>query len=462
MYTDLYTRNQRPSWHPFLGVLAVLSIIGAGFIYTTKYSPSTRASQSTSLEHEIVNTSAKQVSIFWQTDESEQGSVLYGTTPDKLESIGLDDRDKSENRTKLKLHLVSLKNLQPNKEYFYKIVAGNTIYTQAEGKPYSFKTPNTVPPSSNAKPAYGKVSYASGKAVEGAIVKLFFEEGVPIYTVTKSSGEWLVPLQNVYSKNLTTTLQIGENTPVTIDVIAEDLSKTRIKSVMKKSSPLPQTIVLGTNYDFTQDENVLPAFTSRAAEETSDKEIDILFPRQDSVIPGFQPLIKGKGIPNQRVQLELNSRPVFRFSTRANEEGNWIVNVPRPLPPGEYSLTLLAKSSSNEDVVIVRSFTLAKSGEQVLAEATGPANLTPTVLPTEEPTATPEPSLDPSPTIEATASPTITASPSATIAATGSGTVVPTYFPITPAPPVTGTNGILYTVISIGLLVVGGGVMLLL
>lgn len=463
MYTDLYTRNQRPPWHPILGAIAILSVIGAVFVYTTKYSGSTRASTDATLTHEIVNVSAKQVSVFWETDEPEQGWVLYGNSPDKLEAVGVDDRDNADMREKYNLHLVTLKNLDPNKEFYYKIVSGNTIYTGKENQPFSFKTPNVVQASSFSKPAYGKVAFTSGKPVENAIVKVYFENAVPLFTVTKATGEWLVPLQYVYSKKLDSTIKIVDETIFTIYVNGEDKTQSKISTYLGKSSPLPQTIVLGTNYDFNKDnENVLPAFTTRSS--TPVEEVDIIFPKQEAVIPGLQPLLKGRGVPNSRIQLELNSRPSYRFNVKVNERGDWVVNVPRPLLPGAYMLTLYGKNSSNEDIVIVRSFTLAKSGEQVLAEATGPASLSPTqaISPSPLPTVEPSITVEPSPTVSIMPSISPTKSLKPSQVSTASATIAPTYIAGTPAPPVTGGNGLLYTVISVGLLVIGGGVMILL
>ncbi len=454
MYSDLYIKKRNPFLPFAFIVLTIASVAGAGYLYTSTFSP-TRAIAQKKLDHQVVNAAQKQMSIYWQTEESETGWVVYGENPDKLSSIAVDERDKGEKREQYTQHLVTMRNLLPNKQYYYKIVAANVTASDENDSAFIMKTPKQIPPSSSAKPVYGKVTDQSGKPVEHALVKVLLENGVPMITFSKSTGEWLVPLQSVYNLQQSSILQVNNESQLTIEIIANDKKKSKVITVLRKGSPLPKTVVLGSNYDFRKEEsNVLPASTSRAEEEQQTpqtfNDVDIVFPRPNAIIPGSQPLIKGKGIAKTRIRVELNSTPAFTLSSLVNERGDWSAFVPKPLPPGTYSMTLLAKNNQNEDVVLTRSFTLTKSGEQVLAEATGPGELSPS--PTKQPS--------PSPTIEPTGFPSPTTAINSPTVATTSPTIVTVY--VTPAPPVSGGNGILYTVISIGLLVVGGGVMLLL
>lgn len=451
MYTDLYTKPRRPFFQPVLMVFAILSIAGAAFVYTTQYSPSTKASTGGTIIHDVVNVTSKQVSVFWESDEPETGWVLYGESPEELKTIATNDKSK-DSKAKYRLHMATLKNLEPGKQYYYKIISNNVTYSDIDGAAYSFKTPENALPSSFSQPAYGKITLSSGKAAEGVMVKIYIENAVPVFTISKPSGEWLAPLQNVYSKDLKGTVQLNESTKLRIEMVDEQLNDTTIQSTVQKSSPVPQTIILGTDYDFTKDDNVLPASTSR--EEEATQEIAILFPKQDAIIPGTKPLMKGTAIPNSRIQLQLDTKPMFRSSALVNERGEWMVTVPKPLRAGTYTVTLIAKDIESQDVVLTRSFTLLKSGEQVLAEATGPAALTPSLSPTVGVTLSPTVAL--SPTRIASASPTIRLSPYPTASA------APSTIYVTPAPPVSGSNGIVYTVIAVGMLIIGGGVMLLL
>ncbi len=457
MYSDLYIKKRNPFFPFAFIVLSIATVAGAGYLYTSTFSP-TRANAQKKVEHQIVNAAPKQMSIYWQTEENETGWVLYGDSPDSLSSVAVDDRDKGESRGKYTQHLVTIRNLQPNTQYFYKIIASNVTVTDENDSAFVMKTPKHSPPSTTAKPVYGKVTDKTGKPIEQALVKLMLENGIPMITFSKSTGEWLIPLQSVYNLQQSNTLQVNNETLLTIEITANDKNKSKVITVMGKGSPLPKAVVLGSNYDFRKEESdVLPASTSRAEEESQKptilNEVDIEFPRPNAIIPGSQPLIKGKGIAKTRVRVELNSKPAFTLSSIVNERGDWSAYVPKPLPPGTYTMTLLAKNNQNEDVVLTRSFTLTKSGEQVLAEATGPGELSPTIdpSPTEEP---------PLPTVKPTGFPSPTNSYATPTVATTSPTIATVY--VTPAPPVSGGNGLIYTIVSIGLLVVGGGVILLL
>ena len=459
MYSDLYFR-QKKSYIPIL--IAVLAVIGVTSFLTFYFSSSstpTRASQKALIKREIVNPTTNQLGIFWETEEQTTGWVVYGTDPNKLMSTGSDERD-SSSKTKYKLHYVLLKNLKPNTDYYYRIVNSNQMTSDLDGSPFVAKTANNLAVASDAQPAYGKVTLKSGSAATNTIVLIQMENTYPLLAVTKATGEWLIPMQYVMGKADNTAMLLKPNEVVHIQMTNEDDVVTKVNVRVDKLSPLPQTVVLGNNYEFIGNQSdVLSATTSVGEERPSEGGIDILFPKQKAIIPGQKPLIKGTAVPRASIDIQLNSQPKFNLSTQANDRGDWIATVPKPLPPREYTLVMTTKDSQGQPVVMARTFTIAKSGEQVLGEATGEA--TPTVeptsaLPTTEPTigvmATPEATKIPA-EVTSVATESATATPSAAPVITG-------YNGPSPANggPATGGNGFMYTLVSLGLLVAGAGV----
>lgn len=459
MYSDLYFR-QKKSFVPVL--IAVLAIIGVTSFLTFYFSSSstpTRASQKALLQREIVNPNSTQAGIFWESDEMSTGFVLYGTDPNKLNTSAHDVRD-TDKKSQYKLHYVLLDTLKPNTNYYYRIVNNNQVSSDNDGSPFVFKTANSITGASDAQPAYGKVTLKSGGAADNTFVILKSESTYPLLAITKSTGEWLIPMQYVISKGDNAAILLKPSDAVTLEMMNDDGLKTTIQLKVEKLSPLPQTVVLGNSYKFTNDQNVLSATTSYET-ETKSGDINILFPKQKAVIPGAKPLIKGTAVPGASVDLELNSQPKFSFSTQANDRGEWIINVPKPLPPREYTLALSTKDKDGKPVILARTFTIAKSGEQVLGEATDAA--TPTIA---APTTAVSPAVEP--TLAVTATPEATKIPAeVTPSASASATATPSAMPVItsytgPSPddggPRTGGNGFMYTVVSLGLLVVGAGV----
>jgi hypothetical protein len=459
MYSDLYFR-QKKSYIPVL--IAVLAVIGVTSFLTFYFSSSstpTRASQNALIKREIVNPTTTQIGIFWETEEQTTGWVIYGTDPDKLTSTASDERD-SSTKTKYKLHYALLKNLKPNTNYYYRIVNNNQITSDLDGSPFVIKTANNLAVASDAQPAYGKVALKSGSAATNTIVLIQIENTYPLLAITKATGEWLIPMQYIMGKADNTAMLLKPNDVVHIQIMNEDDMVTKVNVRVDKLSPLPQTVVLGNNYEFTGNQNdVLSATTSTAEERPSEGGIDILFPKQKAVIPGQKPLIKGTAVPGASIDIQLNSQPKFNLSTQANDRGDWIATVPKPLPPREYTLVMTTTDSQGQPVVIARTFTIAKSGEQVLGEATGEA--TPTIEPTAALPTT-------EPTIGVTATPEATKIPAeVTPIASTSATATPSAAPVItgytgPSPvdggPATGGNGFMYTLVSLGLLVAGAGV----
>lgn len=490
MYSDLYIKRKRNPL-AFVVVLSLFLVAGVGVFFSTFQPTITQASKVSVLDRKLVNLSFNQAGVYWTTEEVGTGWVIYGEEPDNLTFSASDERDSSGNRQPFKQHFVMLKNLKPDTTYYYKVVIDDTVIGDTNDEPFELTTTKQFSTVGATKPAYGKVTAKNGTPLELALVTVQFGNAVPLMTFSKATGEWLVPLQYVVDASSGTALALNPNDRLSITIQNDEGDASRIEAMVSKTNPFPQTIVLGNNYQFLQEESVLPASTSREQEATTeanesevvneivieepeetvviqqnyDDPIRIDFPRENASIPGTKPLIKGQALPETIVRLSINSQPAYQFQVVTNSRGAWKVNVPQPLQPGTYILSMSTTDTYGSPYYLERSFTILKSGEAVLGDATGAATLSPSpFVPQETPTTAPTtavlPTDSPSPTImptlieqEASPSPT-------TIIASASATPQP--ITITPTPPVTGANGLLYAFTAVGLLVVGAAAIIFL
>lgn len=374
MYSDIYVK-QKSKFSSVLAVLAGVSILGFSLFFFGFNSVSTRASKKVIKRHEVVNLSTNQAGIFWQTEKKEIGWVVYGDNKDKVETMALDERDADNSKRSSYNHYVLLRNLDGDRVYYYKIVGNNEVATAAAGEPFSFRTAKTLGSATSIKPAYGKIAGPNGQPVENAFVFLYYPEGSPLLSISKSTGEWLIPLQNIVSILNGRTILVDELAQVKIEVAADDMPATTIMIPVKNTNPFAQTIIMGREYIIPKEnEGVLG---EKTVKEKALSPIDIVFPRENAVIPAVRPLLKGVALPGKKITLSINSQPAFQKELIVDSEGLWRTDIPFAVSPGSYTLIAETVDAKEKRVVVKRNFTVPKNGEQVLGEATGSASLTP-------------------------------------------------------------------------------------
>ncbi len=396
---------------------------------------SSRAGKKTISNLMHTNPTTNQLGIFWQTDNPETGWVVYGKNSKELNEVASDERDLQDKKSTYLNHFVLLKNLDPGTEYFYKIVSNNVL-AEANGNnsSFSFKTPVNQATAVNSNPAYGKIIEENGQAVESALVIVTFEQAYSLITLSKTTGEWLVPLNMILNKGNLKQLTVNPKDKLTIEVLSEQNKKSKIITDVEHLSPLPQTVVLGKDYDFLKEDQVLAATADR---NSGYGDIDIIYPKESAIIPGGRPLLKGTALAGNEVQLSIVRGKNYNFTTRADKAGNWTVVLKETLTPGSYTLNVSSKGTNGKTVELVRKFSIAKSGEQVLAAATPESTITDTPFPTP----TEQEIVFLSPTVYEFP----TASESPTLAV---------------SPPTSGNNIVPIGVISVSLVILGLGVLL--
>lgn len=446
-YSDIYFRPKQ-SKSLFIIASIVLVVFGIFMYFSRASSIPLRAIGKALKRHEIVNVSPRQVGVFWVSDVKEAGWVLFGTSKDNLSLVAIDERDIGEKKNLFSLHYVLLKGLDEDKTYYYKIVSGNNVIVSPSNQPFSFKTPRTTTITSSIKPAYGKITLANGDPAQNAFIFYRYNNAFPFLSLTKLTGEWLIPLQFAIHKDTHEAIPIKESEKIKIEVISEDEATANIEALVSKTNPLPQTIIIGKNYKFLQEDDVLNASTKRVL-ENKEYPVSIIFPKENAFIPGSKPLLKGQGVPGKAIKIQINSQPGYISRITIDGKGDWKVEVPVSLLAGNYTMTITTEDSSGQSVTLTRKFTIAKSGEQVLGVASPSAAITPSIStsPALSPTASPSATLEsPTPTIIL---PLFTATPISSATATI----------VTPLP-TAGFNSSPVVFGSMGLIIVGVGLML--
>ncbi len=429
IYSKLYLKEKikLPTVIGFLLVIFITVVFSRFFL---GLAGSSKALLKVAKRVEITNLSPGQASIFWQTDKTESGWVAYGEVEGNENKIVLDEKDLNnigQKEGQYKIHLATLKELAPGKKYFFKMVSDNNqIIVQPNGSSFSFITPqNNLNSLQNISPAFGKILQSNSvDPLINSYILLSVTGGYSLLTQIKSEGDgsWLIPLNQIYSKDSQNILTIAPKDKIIIEIITSEGEVSTITTVKSKISPLPQTTVFvkNKNFSFVEEENVLSASTDLTT--STNNEIDIKYPEEGKLIPGKIPLIKGVGLPKTVIEITVNSKKTYSAVTTSDVNGNWSYLLPEDLELGPHTIVIKTKDKEGRDVTIKRNFTIiALQGNEgrVLGTATG------------------------EPTIIFTTTPIPTAP-----------------LNITTTPPVSGSNffGMIFS--SLSLIIIGGGILL--
>ena len=407
LYSKLYFDRQPKIPVPiFLVVLIMMFFVMLRFFSTTPL-PS-RASKYSLKRHTLTNLSYNKISIFWETESPLMSYVAFGESPSNLDRTVHDVRDVPGEQGSNIFHLVDISELMSGKTYYYVIFLKTSksveVVKDGNGAPFMFKTLNEPPTTSTVRPAYGKILLPNGVQAVDALVLLNYPNAYSLSSLTKASGEWLVPLNNVIDKASHKQIVPERSTIINIEILSNE-GRTMIRSTVENASPLPQTVVLGKNYDFVNVEEVLSAVHSG---NTGSYKFSILSPREGAVIPGNRPLIRGTAYPQSQISIQFGGiKDILRVTTDKN--GIWKTTADFNFTAGQHRMEVKTSNKDGKEEILTRMFTIAKSGEQVLGEATAEPTLssTPTPTPAVQLTATPTPltAYDPTPTATSSAVP---------------------------------------------------------
>jgi hypothetical protein len=448
IYSDLFLKKKStvPIWL-ILPLVVIIVGVAVGLALPTRNSQATRKSLT---RIEIANMAPHQATIVWETDSPESDWIIYGTSQDMLNKSAFDDRQMEKNQIASTLHYATIKNLENNTKYFFRITDGKSFLDRNNDGYFSFTTIRPNAQINNIKPAYGKLIDDQGNPVSDALVLLSINNAYLIATYTKSSGEWLLPLNYIIDKSTSLTRAVNDRESISITFTSENKKQSIIKASLNSINALPNDVVLGHNMNLQSEGNVLSATSGTSAKKSY--VFDLSYPKDKSLIPTNQPLIKGTSLPLSSVSIVVKQQKkiIYTQTVVADSNGVWKNESAPTLEPGTYTITIQTKNQAKNELVLTKSFTIAKSGESVLAAATPEASITPIVA---SPTATPAPQVTVTapPVIPSTTDITPTSPLTATPIASPSGTI---------ETPVTGINTTMTVIISIMLMLAGLGILL--
>lgn len=401
-----------------IGIILVIAIMaGIGFLFESMARGQTRASTSTEpAKVTVTNVSDSGFTIIWQTGDLASGTVNV-TGPNGKKYSAFDERDVTGKLGKYITHSVSIRSLAPDTLYDITILSNGKRYP-VDKKSYQVTTSPLISSTAPAiDPAYGKVTMDDGTPADGAIVFLTLTDSQTLSTLVRNSGSWIVPLTGIRTTDGTSYLPISERITETV-LIEKAGIESQVVTDTLNDAPVPD-VILGQTFDFRNRDAKKPT-TSNIASNTTPKTTAVLgaetsttttgtialtAPVQGASVSTTRPQISGVGIKGKRITITLGITNPIVGTVIVGANGLWKYTPTKALTTGKQSVTITTVDAKNKPVAITHTFTILKSGTQVLGDATPSATIEPT----------------PEPTLEATDTSTIAAEPMPT-----SGSILPT------------------------------------
>ena len=352
----------------------------------------------------ITNVSDTSAKVIWQTAVPTTGLITISTkTNTKITAY--DERDVTGKLTKYTTHSVPIKNLQPNTAYEMKISSDGKQFP-LHGKPsYTLQTGPTIADTTVAgfEPSYGVVKTGDGKPAQGGLLVLTLEDSQPISTLITQSGSWIIPLNFIRTKDLSRYVPAKNQMPVTISVFYET-QKTESLTDTDNDAPVPD-MAIGSSYDFRNREAKQKTTLSLSNADSSKQTsvlgnqtitspapskiggVSITAPLQNASLVSNRPFIQGTGIPGKAVTITIGIKKPVTGKTTVGANGLWSFTPKTALLSGKQSVTITTLDEKNKPVALTATFTILKSGSQVLGDATPSATISTTATPSA--TATP-------------------------------------------------------------------------
>ncbi len=351
----------------------------------------------------ITNISDESFTVTYITEVPSTGSISYGLTKklgeSELESI---DKEKGSFSPK-KIHSISVKKLIPDTKYYFTIISGSNTYLN-NGAPFEAITgPNISSPPAKQITIKGKIVLPDSSPSSETLVYLNAENSQLISSTTANDGNFSFSLEKLRINDLSAYFNTDENTVFKI-IATDGFLISSASASLNQTNSLP-IITLSNNYDFTQ--NISPGATGpgglsgfpSTVPHKNNFKLGITNPKDKQSITDRKPQFRGTSLPNEKVEIIINSNEKITTEVTADINGNWTYKPSTDLSPGAHTITIKTRDSSGILTTIIQSFT-------VLAAEN------PTAIPIS-PSAIPTPMPLPSPTISVfTPLPTPTPAPS--------------------------------------------------
>lgn len=392
--------------------LVVLSLILTNIVVKSQTSLKSRASDSQKpLDLKVTNITDASFTITYQTELPSTGSISYGSDK-KLGESELEDVDKEKGSfSPKKIHSISVRKLLPATKYYLTIISGTSTYLNnralfeaATGDNISSASAKSDLASAKQRTIKGKIVLPDGSAPLEALVYLNAENSQLLSSTVSKDGKFSFPLKELRTDDLSSYFNVQDNTVFKIFATNGSLKSTALASLSQADS-IP-TITLSNDYNFTND---FAPSASKSAESKSvsfpvvtTKQVSlkpqILTPKKDQSFTNQKPQFSGTSLPNEKVEIIINSTDEITTQVTADSNGNWIYRPSVNLSPGVHTITIKTRDSEGILTTIMQSFTVFAAETQTSGTATPSATPIPTLTPTPTiailiptPTSTPTP-----------------------------------------------------------------------
>lgn len=400
----------------FFGIFIILIGIAATSFFTQTGVPfiSRASTLETPQNIRISNITPTSFTISYTTPGSVIGAISYGET-DKMENSSNDDSDENNTVTTKNIHMITVKNLSPQTQYFFRIISGETTFLD-NGKPFTIITaPNITNSSKETGKIQGTIIFPNQeKTAQEAIVYIATKDSQTLSAKVDKNFKYNISLRDIRDKTLNNYATIKNDTQITMLVVGHD-AQSNVNLRTDQANPVPP-IILSKTYDFTI--NTIPiaspsgiiGFPNLQASPSAIKTPQITNPKKDDSLTDLKPLFRGVASPSANVKIEIHSDEQIKTEIVADKNGAWTFRPTEALSPGEHTVTIKTRDQFGILKTITQSFTVYAQGSQVGQTATPSATLVPnptiSLIPTNTPT--PTPTIFPTPTQIPTSTPTPT------------------------------------------------------
>lgn len=392
-------------------ILLLVTVGGIGFLFEGITRQGAKATLSIEPKSVMAtNLTDTSFTFTWQTDELTSGTLLVTSASGKRYSA-FDERDITGKMGKYLTHSVTVRTLTPSTTYEVTVLSNGKKYPinpKEDKKSFSITTLPTI--TSDAPlfdPAFGTVKIISNLPAEGAIVYLNLEGSQTLSTLVRASGSWIIPLSLVRTQDGAAYMALQERINETL-VIQLGSNESRVMTDTLNDAPVPD-ITLGETYDFRgrDAKKTTPATLAQISPTVKPKQVvlgvasdkltggvALTAPVQGATLSSTKPLVAGVGIPGKTVTITIGIAEPTVGSAIVGKDGLWRYTPKQALTPGKQSITISTHDAKNKPVAITHTFTILKSGSQVLGDATPSGTLEETPTPTIESTESATPTAD--------------------------------------------------------------------
>ncbi len=426
-----------------LGLIVLIAGLGGGLYLVGKATIMPRASaEETPKEIKITNIMENSFTVSWVTEISTTGFLRYGQVADNLDQTSGDDRDQLSGEVgQFVTHHVTIRNLKPETNYFFKLGSGTKrVLYDNSGQPYTIKTPAVLSTPPPADTVYGTIMATESAPAEGVIVYLTLPGGSPLSAVAKSSGNWAVSLSTSRTSDLSTYVAYDRQA-TTLELFVQggnNRTATAI-TVTANDAPVPP-ITLGKTHDFrsdipiSQDQEATPGALPPGADLQSTNlpeaqeasagaapapeasgsggfaagslpggklaadstyKLEILNPEKEGEeVATTKPEIFGNSPKDITLTIVVESPTKYTDEIEVGTDGKWDWTPPAGLAPGTHTVTVSYTDSNGLLQTVKRSFVVAAAGGTSLpAFESTPSGKTATTSASASPSAAPRVSM---------------------------------------------------------------------